>query len=272
MNSYLASQMATFCVAYMDVGKGREQGSGSFANLVNSQLLTVIRALNLVRSGYRKAEVVFRVLPLLVLIVAASIRPSMAASSDRADDDLLRLKRGEVLLQVLRDEKPGAAARVTALFHSSANVIWDVIGYCKYELIYMRGLKLCEMLEGDQFHMTMHHRLRNSWYTPTLDFIFEARREPGGSGQAQLVSGDLKVLEGSWSLSPVTGDNSVVVVHEVRIQPEIPAPKWLVRRSLRRDLPGMMACIRGLARASGDDGRIDRDLKQCPGDISGASK
>ena len=31
----------------MDVGEGREQGSGSFANLANSQLLAAIRALNL---------------------------------------------------------------------------------------------------------------------------------------------------------------------------------------------------------------------------------
>jgi hypothetical protein len=39
--------MSSFCVAYMDVGEGREQGSGSFTNLRNSQLLRAIRALNL---------------------------------------------------------------------------------------------------------------------------------------------------------------------------------------------------------------------------------
>jgi hypothetical protein len=47
MNSYLTSKMSSFYVAYMDVGEGREQGSGSFANLVNSQLLPAIRVLNL---------------------------------------------------------------------------------------------------------------------------------------------------------------------------------------------------------------------------------
>jgi len=40
-----------------------------------------------------------------------------------------------------------------------------------------------------------------------------------------------------------------------------------VRRSLRRDLPEMLACIRGLAKASGDNRRIALDLKRCPGDI-----
>jgi len=213
-----------------------------------------------------------RALTLPLLIVIACMQHAVAASPEISDDDVARLQRGEILLQTIHADKSGGAARVTALFHSSADAVWDIIGYCKYEFIYVRGLKECEMLEGDQFQMTMRHRLRNSWYTPTLDFTFEARREPGGNGQAHLVGGDLKALEGQWKLFPLTGSNSVIVVHEIRIQPEIPAPKWLVRRSLRRDLPDMLACIRGLAGASGDAGHIKDDLERCPGEISGLSK
>ena len=211
-------------------------------------------------------------LAILILMTLISTRYSQAASINLSDDELTRLTRGEILLQIVRDDKPGAAARVTALFHTNSQAIWDIIGYCKYEFIYMRGLKFCEMLDGDQFHMTMRHRIRNSWYTPTLDFTFEANREPGGDGQAHLIDGDLKVLEGSWKLSPVANENSVIVVHEIRIQPKLPAPEWLVRRNLQRDLPAMMACIRGLAKASGDNGQIEGDLNQCPGEISGVSK
>jgi len=200
------------------------------------------------------------------------MRSSEAASLDLNDNDMARLKRGEVLLQTIQDEKPGTAARVTALFQTNAQAIWDIIGYCKYEYIYMQGLKYCEMLDGDQFHMTMRHRIRNSWYTPTLDFTFEANREPGGDGEAHLIDGDLKILEGSWKFSPLADDNSVIVTHEIRIQPKLPAPAWLVRRNLQRDLPAMMACIRGLARASGGDDQIERDLKQCPGEVPGGSK
>ena len=211
-------------------------------------------------------------LAILVLMTLVSTRFSQATSINLSDDELARLTRGEILLQIVRDEKPGAAARVTALFHTNSQAIWDIIGYCKYEYIYMRGLKFCEMLDGDQFHMTMRHRIRNSWYTPTLDFTFEAHREPGGDGQAHLIDGDLKILEGHWKFSPVANENSVIVVHEIRIQPKLPAPEWLVRRNLQRDLPAMMACIRGLARASGDNGQIEGDLKRCPGEISGVSK
>ena len=211
-------------------------------------------------------------LAILVLVTFFSTRFCQAASVNLGDDELARLTRGEILLQVMQDDKPGAAARVTALFHTNSQAIWDIIGYCEYEFIYMRGLKSCEMLDGDQFHMTMRHRIRNSWYTPTLDFTFEANREPGGNGEAHLVDGDLKILEGRWKLSPVANENSVVVVHEIRIQPKLPAPEWLVRRNLLRDLPDMMACIRGLAMASGDNDHIEGDLNRCPGEISGVSK
>ena len=83
---------------------------------------------------------------------------------------------------------------------------------------------------------------------------------------------DLKILKGRWMLSPVANENSVIVVHEIRIQPKLPAPEWLVRRNLLRDLPDMMACIRGLAMASGDNDHIEGDLNRCPGEISGVSK
>jgi len=224
----------------------------------------------------------FRIRVLLILVVIAGTQTLEAVATELSGanssetnlsrDEVAHLKRGKVLLQTLDDERPGVAARVTALFQGDAEAVWDIIGYCKYEFVYMRGLKLCEMLEGNQFQMTMRHRIRNSWYTPTMDFTFEAKREPGGDGQALLVSGDLKVLEGRWKLMPFTDGHSLIVVHEVRIQPKMPAPEWLVRRSLSRDLPDMLACIRGLAGASISKSHIRDDLNRCPGDISGLSK
>ena len=181
--------------------------------------------------------------------------------------DLARLKRGEILLQTIHRDKPGGAARVTALFHSTPEAIWDIIGYCEYEFIYIRGLKICEVLKPGQSQMVVHHRLRNNWYTPTLDFTFEASRSPDNMGEARLVSGNLKALHGLWRMVPLENEKYVIVVHEIRIQSMIPAPRWLVRRSLLNDLPDMIACIRGLARASGGNQQISDDLKRCAGEV-----
>jgi len=195
--------------------------------------------------------------------------PAVAAPDEY---DLARLQSGEIMLQTIHGDRPGGAARVTALFHTTADAVWEVIGDCRYEFIYVRGLKVCEVLQPGRERMLMRHRLRNSWYTPTLDFTFEAIRKPGNFGEAHLVDGDLHVLEGLWRLVPLADGDGVIVVHEIRIQSKLPAPRWLVRRSLRKDLPDMLACIRGLANASADKSRIAADLNRCPGDTSGVLK
>ncbi len=206
---------------------------------------------------------------LFVLVVSTGKGLAGTTSAEPGAFNLERLRSGEILLQTIDTDKPGVTARVTALFHTTADAVWDIVGYCKYEYIYIRGLKLCEVLEPGTNRMLMHHRLRNSWYTPTLDFTFEASRKPGNFGEAHLVEGNLRVLQAWWRMVPlVDGDDSnVIVIHEIRIQPKIPAPGWLVRRSLRKDLPDMLACVRGLAKASGDERRRAADLKRCPGDV-----
>ena len=233
-------------------------------------------------SGFRVVNLMRRVLGLnrimgslgalvLMLTMVPGLSSAVADTKSISDADMIRLKRGEIVLQTIHEEKLGGAARVTALFDSSAAAVWDIIGYCRYTFVYMRGLEFCEMVSGDQFQMTMHHRLRNSWYAPTLDFIFAASRDADGNGTAHLVEGNLKVMQGHWMLYPLADSAGLMVVHEVRIQPDIPAPKWLVRRSLRNDLPDMLACIRGLAKASGDSDLVNSDLLRCPGDISSLS-
>ena len=66
--------------------------------------------------------------------------------------------------------------------------------------------------------------------------------------------------------------DGVVVIHEFRIQPKIPTPRWLIRRGLKKDLPDMLACIRGLAGGSISVDEAGKDLARCPGDIPPGSK
>lgn len=209
-------------------------------------------------------------LPLLSFIVLIPV--AWTAPKNLSEDEVARLKQGEVLLETIHGDKPGGAARVTAMFYAEAGAVWNIIGHCEYEFIYMRGLSVCEMLDGDQFQMTMHHRLHNSWFTPTLDYTFAAKRATDNHGEAHLIEGNLKVLQGNWTITSIGDSNSLIVVHEIRIQPKLPAPRWLIRRSLRKDLPDMLACIRGLARASGKESQRHVDLKRCAGEFSDVSK
>lgn len=215
-------------------------------------------------------QVLFRTTIPLVLSLLASTQSAIATTTDV--EDMVRLKRGEILAESILTEESGGAARVTALFHTDAETIWNTIGYCKYEFIYVRGLESCGVLVPGLKFIRKQHRVKNNWYTPTLEFVFEASRTSSTHGEFRLVEGDLKAMEGQWNFQPLEDSGSFVVTHEIRIQPRIPAPRWLVRRVLKNDLPDMLACVRGLAQASGDDKQLAEDLERCPGDTSQAFK
>jgi len=187
--------------------------------------------------------------------------------ADLSKSELQRLQSGEILTQTIHSDKSGGAARVTALFHAQAEDIWNVIGYCKNEFIYVRGLELCEVLVPGLQYIKKHHRVNNNWYTPTIDFVFEARRTSPTHGDFNLVEGNLKVMEGQWDFQPLESGDGLVVSHDIRIRSRFPAPRWLVRRVLKNDLPDMLACIRGMAGASVTEDQSAADLALCPGDV-----
>ena len=204
----------------------------------------------------------------LVLVCAFFLMQTADAASSYPDDEVTRMQSGEILLKTIHSEQSGGAARVSAVFHTDVDSIWNIIGYCKYEFVYVRGLESCGVLVPGLTLTRKRQRVKSHWYVPAIEFTFEARRTSSTHGEFRLVEGDLKVMEGQWDFQPVTDGGSVMVTHEIRIQPKLPAPRWLVRRVLSKDLPDMMACIRGLAQASGDDVLIAEDIERCPGDPS----
>ena len=202
----------------------------------------------------------------LVLTCTIAVVQTALAATSYSDDELTRMQSGEILLETIHSEQSGGAARVSAVFHTEVDSIWNIIGYCKYEFVYVRGLKSCGVLVPGLTLTRKHQRVKSHWYAPTIDFTFEGIRTSPTHGEFRLVEGDLKVMEGQWNFQPLTDSGSVIVTHEIRIKPKLPAPRWLVRRVLNTDLPDMLACIRGLAQASGDDVPVAKDLERCPGD------
>ena len=105
--------------------------------------------------------------------------------------------------------------------------------------------------------------VKKSWVIPMIDYIIEVRRQPPYRIDFKLVEGNLKALEGGWRFNVLPDEQGIVVTHEVRVQPGFPTPRWLIRRSMRKDVPDMLACLRGLTRGSGEFSSL-RDLKRCP--------
>ncbi len=207
--------------------------------------------------------------PLLVCTLALGIFQAAGANPDGAPfvlpggSDLARLRAGEWILNKDLQDQNGAAASITLFFQAPAERIWGVIISCDYAMSWVDGLEYCEVLEDRGDYALIRQIVDKGWTTPTIDYTFETRRVPFQNMQLKLASGNLKVFQGSWEF--ITLPDGVLLRHTLVLQPNFPVPRWLVRRTLSRDMPDMMLCLRGLAEGSGSAQASAGERRKCPG-------
>jgi len=190
----------------------------------------------------------------------------LAAPAPRVDDSLMPLlRRGEIVMESNTSDENGASVSLLAFIRAPVERIWEIIISCRYVHAFVAGLEFCQVLQDSGDYALTRQVVDKGWTTPRMDFTFETRRQPFRHMEFQLTEGNLKSMHGSWDFAIYP--DGVVVRHELALQPLLPAPRWLVRRNLKKDLPDMLRCIRGLASGSGTDDEIRADLAQCPGKV-----
>jgi hypothetical protein len=103
-----------------------------------------------------------------------------------------------------------------------------------------------------------------------LDIVFESFYTPYSEIESRLVEGKLDAFDAHWSFKDVEGEG-VLVEYAIHIKPAGPSPRLLVRHYLRRRLPDLVACLRGLSQASGSAAQARADLGRCPGDADASA-
>lgn len=174
-----------------------------------------------------------------------------------------RLLAGEVVLQDANSSKSGGAGRAVVLVFGGAQAYWNVIVSCDLAFRFVDGLRACEVLEDHGDRALVRQVVKKHWLIPVQEFVFESIRRPYREISFQLLEGDLDVMNGGWRFTPVP--EGVLVEYQARIKPSMPVPRFLVSRTIRKDTPDMMACIRGLASGSGSAEAETADLSRCPG-------
>lgn len=212
----------------------------------------------------------------LILLLCCGIGaavPGIAQIPDAIDGQvsgrevMARLLKGEIIVENVRLDDSGGSVRVQAYMPGEVQNLWDYIASCVSVFEYVDGLEACELVsvrkEQEADVSIVHQVVDKSWLIPKIDYTIEVRRQPLSKVDFRLVEGDLKAMEGGWRFVSANDGAGIVVTHEIRVQPSFPVPRWLVRRSMRKDIPDMMACLRGLTGDPTLAGR-DSDLARCP--------
>ena len=167
------------------------------------------------------------------------------SSPTRADIAKEAEQHGDIDVVVVLDPSgQSGRARATVRIHARREVVWSLIKSCTEALKMVPGLLDCAVLKTapDQSWQIIRQVLDYSWYVPKLTYEIRATYDDSARISIQRISGDLSVLESSWSLQS-DGDDTIAH-YAVELAPGFWVPHWIVRLALRRDLPKMMRALR----------------------------
>ena len=172
------------------------------------------------------------------LLFAAQAAPAADIAHESA-------QHGDIEVSVSLDaaEQSGSAS-ASVRIHASREVIWSLITSCAEALHLVPGLVACEVIETapDRSWQRIRHVMDYSWYAPKLTYDIRASYDRPSRVSIERVSGDLRILRGSWALQ---SDGEGTLAHyAVDLAPGFWVPRWIVRAALRRDLPKMLRALR----------------------------
>ena len=176
---------------------------------------------------------------------------------------LQRLESGEVIVDEQAESADGASVVAWIFIHAPVQRVWETIISCVQAERFVAGLRLCQVIEETGDYALTRQIVDKGWSTPRLDYTFSTKREPYRRMQVELASGNLRTLKGDWIFESM--NDGVLLQHRIELRPLAPVPRWLVRRNLRKDLPAMLTCIRGLVSGSGTHEASAHESAQCPG-------
>jgi Polyketide cyclase / dehydrase and lipid transport len=173
-----------------------------------------------------------------LLCLAARAAPAANLAQESA-------QHGDIEVSVSLDaaEQTGSAS-ASVRIHASREVVWSLITSCAEALHLVPGLIACDVIETapDRTWQRIRHVMDYSWYVPKLTYEIRASYDRPSRVSIERISGDLRVLRGSWALQ---SDGEQTVAHyDLDLAPGFWVPQWIVRAALRRDLQKMLRALR----------------------------
>lgn len=180
------------------------------------------------------------------LLALLSMASGAAAQPDLAWLDRDALAAGEILVRTDRSERPLTVdVAVAAEIDAPAEAIFAVLRACEVAPEYVPNVVSCrklEELDGGKAELFVQ-TIKAIFFLPSFEHVFRLDYTPFTHIGVHRVSGPIDLLEGGWWLLP-QDNGRTLLFYELAIDPGMPVPRFMVRATLRRDLPQVLEAVR----------------------------
>ncbi len=134
---------------------------------------------------------------------------------------------------------------------SSPEKIWVIMKDCPQQLDIIPDLKACNVLEEspDALWDKREQIIRLGFPLPNVRSEFRSDYAPFQTIKITRTGGDLSVLNGEWTLTPLT-PKTTRVSYRARMKSRLPVPRRFIRKSVDRDMPIILKNLKSAAEAN----------------------
>jgi uncharacterized protein YndB with AHSA1/START domain len=193
-----------------------------------------------------------------ILLLAQALFPSSLYGQNAdwtlSPAELARLGDGAVLVDGdVGSDRPGDV-RAAVQVHAPPERVFRTLTDCTEALRFVPHLRHCAVLETapDNSWQVVEQQIDYGWFMPHAYYVFRAEYERFTGIRFSNVRGDFRENRGMWEFQPGADGESTIVTYRLRLVPRFFVPRWLMRSTLRRDLPELMKGLR--ARSEADPG------------------
>jgi hypothetical protein len=188
----------------------------------------------------------FAPLALLCLSFGAAAQPNL----DWIDRDAVAAR--EIQVYAERSDRPATVSvKLAAEIDAAPQAIWNVLKACEISPEYVPTVLKCMKLEevdGGRAELFVQ-TVKPAFFMPSFEHVFRLDYTPYSRIDVSRVSGPIAHMQGVWWLLP-QDNGHILLVYELALDPGMPIPRFVVRATLKRDLPKLVGAVRERAEAA----------------------
>jgi len=184
----------------------------------------------------------------MVVWLAAGVRAGADELPELDAEDRERLEAGEAVILDRRpdevDEVDGRFVTVARAIPGTRDEVWEVISDKKNAERFLGNMLESRVLERDGDRLLVEQRTRVGGPKDSYLYRLWYRFEPKRRVDFTHAGGELRDIEGAYWLFEGDGPDTCVVVYSLHIDPGLLAPQIVVKRGMKKTVPGTLASIR----------------------------